>query len=886
MEQVDDNGGEHPLAKLLRNFEATSRLHSSHLDKWVSMSGKGLGAGVQSRVSEAKSMLTEFSTEANTWSLLFKLYEQLASEAENQEDVITVDSLEPGTEQLAVLARVAQRHELQRWNVVCAWFEETARNFTYNEVAEKTFDTKTTATDYWSETRRRIRRGDTKSGLVKTLDPDAPLTGRDPNAALAELDEEEEVKLLADVWRMLRSGQIDKAKKLCEAFGQSWRAASLSGVDPLSNVEENGGNDADDNDDMSVDDGARRRWSRYGNPNRFLWKLMCWKLSERGSSLRSAASAEYEKAIYGALSGNIGVCQSNPHLDSWEDQAWFLLQSRIDFELDDALREHRLKQLTVTKILPGPTSNRSIDDYMNKRLESFKKDPDTIFVELEERYKFYNNKFHELQSAVIRDTQDRARREQVCMVAQILTEYGQQLLEDQEQRIEPSFLRFLTHLALYYQELAAVFPYDSPMAPGDHFIWAIISKYIDYLIENHRINLVALFVSRMPAAEQYGMYAHFLSTVKETAERHVVLELADEYFSPRAGIAQDIEIADPLLVILIQAVINAIESGAGYSDIPDDEEGLVSDLDYDRLDSLRWLCFYDEHRAAALVYANNLVRRLMVESPRGKITAIEMLLLGIPSENDGLPIISDDIQDIIEDKEQIWPEGSDVSDVSNAIREYRSWVLLAKAMRSYRAWAELVANSASLSPPVEDRSIQHPLERMKAFEKAMKRYTDQSDKILNDQTEAMSQARQDILAIFDFKDGWLRDVPIESDVEVAESPIMLERKERLEGIRTQVLGRLITMYHTVLFKTGKILLSVDKQEALECLQQSLMTADIVADEEKFIYQSLMPNQLRDFLDLIHASSLELLRAFYSLPEAERKREEYDYLLCLFEGQAK
>jgi hypothetical protein len=76
------------------------------------------------------------------------------------------------------------------------------------------------------------------ASAVASLDPDAPLHtieggggggGADAWLSLAPLDSEDERDLLADVWRLVRAGQLKEAIDHCDARQSHWRAAMLAG---------------------------------------------------------------------------------------------------------------------------------------------------------------------------------------------------------------------------------------------------------------------------------------------------------------------------------------------------------------------------------------------------------------------------------------------------------------------------------------------------------------------------------------------------------------------------------------------------------------------------------------------------------------------------------
>ncbi|GAA6081875.1 nuclear pore complex protein Nup107 isoform X1, partial [Tachysurus ichikawai] len=85
---------------------------------------------------------------------------------------------------------------------------------------------------YWENTLHtlKLRRDQTSVSfsrpLVTELDPDAPIRQKRP---LADLDREDDARLLRYIYTLIRAGMTDEAQRLCKRCGQAWRAATLEG---------------------------------------------------------------------------------------------------------------------------------------------------------------------------------------------------------------------------------------------------------------------------------------------------------------------------------------------------------------------------------------------------------------------------------------------------------------------------------------------------------------------------------------------------------------------------------------------------------------------------------------------------------------------------------
>jgi nuclear pore complex protein Nup107 len=119
---------------------------------------------------------------------------------------------------LAHSPRLAELSEVQKW------LESTYRP------PEPPLLTK----EYWKFTRmdlkQKKRQGQTtRTGYVRTLDPDA--TNRTGDSGVLNADDAEEEKALINaLFHYVRAGRIEEAAAICEKAARPWRAAFLQGV--------------------------------------------------------------------------------------------------------------------------------------------------------------------------------------------------------------------------------------------------------------------------------------------------------------------------------------------------------------------------------------------------------------------------------------------------------------------------------------------------------------------------------------------------------------------------------------------------------------------------------------------------------------------------------
>jgi nuclear pore complex protein Nup107 len=169
----------------------------------------------------------------------------------------------------------------------------------------------------------------TTSTQTNYQDPDAiTRDGIKPD----EYNQRVEHGLLQAVWEYIRRGQIQTAKEACEKAGEPWRAESISGGE-LYSVST-----------AFTDPQYDREEGPIGNKTRGLWKGTCYALA------KEATTDIYERAIYGALCGDIqSVCNSPNCQDTWI--TIFLQLSNIDIRL---IHNHRFSlSAQAGKIMHG-----------------------------------------------------------------------------------------------------------------------------------------------------------------------------------------------------------------------------------------------------------------------------------------------------------------------------------------------------------------------------------------------------------------------------------------------------------------------------------------------------------------------------------------------------
>ena len=113
------------------------------------------------------------------------------------------------------------------------------------------------------------------------------------------------------LWACVRSGNMEKADRLCKDCKQYWRFGSITGGSYT----------------CGNHDGTKDSW--IGDPHRNLWKYCCWELSMQTSF------SEYERALYASCCGNL--LQMFKVCNNWQDYLWACFRVLIDANDDVSL---------------------------------------------------------------------------------------------------------------------------------------------------------------------------------------------------------------------------------------------------------------------------------------------------------------------------------------------------------------------------------------------------------------------------------------------------------------------------------------------------------------------------------------------------------------------
>uniref|UniRef100_A0A672RPB5 Nuclear pore complex protein n=1 Tax=Sinocyclocheilus grahami TaxID=75366 RepID=A0A672RPB5_SINGR len=454
---------------LLEDYEALCQDKVSMLQKMVLRSAPG-----QQKSSKTVSITWLLQQEMVTWRLITSLYRDRVQTV--LEDDIMMDITMPTESEKAVMEQFFQKDSLVRQSqLVVDWLESIAKD----EIGDFSDNIEYYAKSvYWENTLHtlKLRRNQSSGGfsrpLVTELDPDAPIRQKRP---LADLDREDDSRLLKNLFNLIRAGMTDEAQRLCKRCGQAWRAATLEGWKLYHDPNINGGGEL-----QSVE----------GNPHRSVWKVCCWRMAEEEQFNK------YERAIYAALSGNLQ--QLLPVCESWEDTVWAYFRVMVDTLVEQEICSSGLGSEELEEL---PREFLETNWTLEKVFEELQATESKRVLDATKEH------YHVIQKFVILEDLDG-----------LLEEFSDWL--GRSTALPVHLLRFMSHLVLFYRSLG--------MQLKEEVCVDVLKTYISLLVKEKQVDLIAFYVSHLPADMSVPQYAQFLEEVTETEQRKHCLELATQ----------------------------------------------------------------------------------------------------------------------------------------------------------------------------------------------------------------------------------------------------------------------------------------------------------------------------------------------------------------------
>lgn len=551
----EDDPGEAAAASLFPEFLGSFLKHSSTSvfelledyqnlcqDKVDVLQSLVLRAGQNSKTAGVRWLLQQ---ESCSWRLITSLYRDRVQLA--MEDDMMADMLVPSESEKVVVEQLFQRDAVIRQSqLVVDWLESIAKD----QIGDFSDNIEYYAKNVcWENTLHalKVRR---KSGaaftvpLVTELDPDAPLRQQRP---LADLDREDDARLLKNLFTLIRAGMTEEAQRLCKRCGQAWRAATLEGWKLYH--------------DPNMNSGSLELQPVEGNPQRGIWKACCWRMAEEEQLNR------YERAIYASLSGNLrpllAVCES------WEDSVWAYFRVMVDSLVEKDLMSSGMAHQEVETL---PREYLEANWTMEKVFEELQaSESKRVLDETKEHY-------HVIQKFVILGDLDG-----------LMYEFSEWLTASKP--LPSHLLRFMTHLLLFFRSLG--------LALKEDVCVNVLKAYVSLLIRDQQTDLVANYVSQLPSELATAQYAAFLETVTQPELRPHCLQLATEASLDVAAITK----------LVVETVRERDETE--FTHHSQTLETVTTKEDLRKIDVIDWLLFDPAHRAEALKQSNAIMRKFL-----------------------------------------------------------------------------------------------------------------------------------------------------------------------------------------------------------------------------------------------------------------------------------
>lgn len=586
------------------------------------------------RFSASKKDITWLENERNQWRLVYCLYQNRlmppdGSDITGDEMAVDVDGGgQQYSEKEIVMNYYKSDNVIRECQLVVDWLEKTAADQHEADVAPEVshYMDKTVA---WENTLYKLQNEqiayNASRPIVTAMDPDAPFRQNKP---LHDIDMEDEARLLAQVFKEIRCGKLEKAQALCIHCGQAWRAATLEGW-RLYHDPNYGRNLNSEEGKLPVE----------GNPNRDIWKICSWRLSE---DVRAPPLA---RAIHAALCGNLSALL--PVCQGWEDLLW--AHTRV---LVDVCVEKEIRSVSVREYVPVP------DSYWN-----FKMTISDIFNELDANP----------DPEVHQETLSPDRIIQKLIILDKIPELMSHMLEwIQADSSQPHLIRFLAHLVLVLRLLAKSHNEDI----GDE----VLKAYVKVLINQGDPHLVAYYVATLPQEDQVTMYADFLENVTNSEERRLCLEAAE------------------MLELQVEAITQRVVENIRNKESKDGQYKFnllsqTTEEDLTKISALDWVIMYPQQRAEAMWQTNALIRTFL---SGGKLEAARMAFNKIPP--DSVQLVLSQNEATAMDETDIMNSEQLPQRVAASVREYLCHKAYLDAQEGFSDWFQHYHHAKPTAP--------------------------------------------------------------------------------------------------------------------------------------------------------------------------------------------
>lgn len=687
---------------------------------------RGMQSKVETNVSDEEISL---ENERNTWRLIYCLYQNRINSL-NFPTPMEDDLEESNTyisEKVVIDNLFKTESYIREYQLIIDWLEKNALDQAEKHPITEHFTDKTLP---WENTVRQLLTYESKDQipfrstrpLLSSLDPDAPIRESGEGKSLHDLDKEDDKRLEKRMFIEVRCGRLQKAQALAEHCGQPWKAACLLGWIPHH----------DPNYQNPLID---TKLPIEGNPNRSLWKLCAWELSQ------DKRVGEYYRTIYASLCGNLQ--QMLQIATSWQDALWAYMKTLLDIKVEREVRDLVIKSFTN---MP--------DDYWKNEI-SLKDVFKELHASKDPKIRMESNKpDHLIQKYLILD-----------QIPKLMEEIDNMINTG---TCDPHFLRFLAHLICFFRQIGK----NAKDKIGDKVLLA----YVHILIEMDDPILIAFYTAMLPRELQVTNYASYLENIKDHEQRRKCLTAAED--------------ANLNVEAITKLVVESIRSKNIDID-PIDLKGTLTDTDIDKINALDWLIFYPSQREEALWQTNALIRYFLANE---KIDAARKAFNKIPV--DSIEAIMAEYPTMEGTLTNLTMTSNLSKKASSTIREYVCYKTYLDAQEGFAEWFSHYHHGKPA--PLEELPPYATFTEKVAYEHKKAQYNIEMERWTSTMQHHTKAVKQLLFNVLLFPDGgWLVDSNNNNNDEPC-TPEEISRDHQMEKLREVCIPKITLLLHSVM----------------------------------------------------------------------------------------
>ncbi|KAK9481235.1 nuclear pore protein 84/107 [Lipomyces japonicus] len=331
------------------------------------------------------------------------------------------------------------------------------------------------------------------NGIVKSLDPDAPLReGRSIHASDAEFDR----SLFKYIFQLVQAGEFETAQRVCESTGNFTLNATMNGMVEYRNP----AFDVIVLEDDEVADNINNTTAR-GTQRKALWRRMCLQLA------RSTQLDQFERALYGFLCGDLDSVLSVS--DSWEAQLLAFVQHLSATQVEKFQAGLGRLNISNKDLIAFPQSQA---DNIGEILNTLSKSPSPK-VQAQSQHPL-----RVIQGGIINSMVPMIVADARLKIDNIRDEVDESNVITDEKYL----LRFLAHLILFLGKI------NQDLGDVNDAV-AVLGGYVEELTISGKGRLVPLYVSQLPEDAAIEAYSFLLADISDARERRDQFELAEKY---------------------------------------------------------------------------------------------------------------------------------------------------------------------------------------------------------------------------------------------------------------------------------------------------------------------------------------------------------------------